>query len=189
MTIPLQVSRRRFFRALVAGAGVLSTKAADTARQDMIVRSVRPEDFETPLASFTSWITPTEHFFVRSHMSRPTVDVATWRLTVDGEVSSPLTMTMDELKKLPTVEVVSVIECAGNGRAFYKPGVAGMQWTGGGVGNGRWRGVRLADVLKKAGLKATAKHVLFNGADTPLGTMPDFMRTVPVKKALDADTL
>jgi DMSO/TMAO reductase YedYZ molybdopterin-dependent catalytic subunit len=189
MTIPLQVSRRRFFRSLGAIAGVLSTRAADTARQDMIVRSVRPEDFETPLAAFTSWITPTEHFFVRSHMSRPTVDVGTWRLTVDGEVSSPLTLTMDELKKLPAVELVSVIECAGNGRAFYKPGVAGMQWTGGGVGNGRWRGVRLADVLKKAGLKPTAKHVLFNGADTPPGTMPDFMRTVPVKKSLDPDTL
>jgi sulfite oxidase len=189
MTIPMQVSRRRFFRSLGAVAGVLSTRAADTAPQDMIVRSVRPEDFETPLAAFTSWITPTDHFFVRSHMSRPTVDLSAWRLTVDGEVSSPLTLNMDELKKLPTVELVSVIECAGNGRAFYKPGVAGMQWTGGGVGNGRWRGVRLADVLKKAGMKPSAKHVLFNGADTPPGTMPDFMRTVPVKKALDPDTL
>jgi sulfite oxidase len=189
MTIPMRVSRRRFFRSIGAVAGVLSTRAADTARQDMIVRSVRPEDFETPLAAFTSWVTPTEHFFVRSHMSRPTVDAGAWRLTVDGEVSSPLTLTMDELKKLPTVELVSVIECAGNGRAFYKPGVAGMQWTGGGVGNGRWRGVRLADVLKKAGLKPTAKHILLNGADTPPGTMPDFMRTVPVKKSLDPDTL
>ncbi len=189
MTIPLQVSRRRFFRSLGAVAGVFSTRAADTARQDMIVRSVRPEDFETPLAAFTSWITPTEYFFVRSHMSRPTVDLAAWHLTIDGEVSTPLTLNMDELKKLPTVELVSVLECAGNGRAFYKPGVAGMQWTGGGVGNARWRGVRLADVLKKAGLKPTAKHVLFNGADTPPGNMPDFMRTVPVKKSLDPDTL
>src|SRR5579859_4970931 len=153
MTIPMQVSRRRFFRALGAVAGVFSTRAADTARQDMIVRSTRPEDFETPLTAFTSWITPTEHFFVRNHMSRPTVDVGAWRLTVDGEVSSPLNLTMDDLKKLPTVEMVSVLECAGNGRAFYRPGVAGTQWTGGGVGNARWRGVRLAEVLKKAGMK------------------------------------
>ena len=189
MTISMQVSRRRFFRALGAAAGVLSTRAADTARQDMIVRSTRPEDFETPLAAFTSWITPTEHFFVRNHMSRPTLELGSWRLTVDGEVASPLTLTMDDLKKLPAVEMVSVLECAGNGRAFYRPGVAGTQWTGGGVGNARWRGVRLADVLKKAGMKPSAKHVLFNGADTPPGKMPDFMRTVPVKKALDADTL
>jgi len=185
----MTVSRRRFFRSLGAIAGVLSTRGADTATKDMIVRSVTPEDFETPLAAFTSWITPTEHFFVRSHMSRPTVDLAAWRLSVTGEVSTPLTLTMDDLKKLPAVELVSVLECAGNGRAFYKPGVAGMQWTGGGVGNARWRGVRLADVLKKAGMKSTAQHVLFNGADTPPGTMPDFKRTVPVKKSLDPDTL
>jgi DMSO/TMAO reductase YedYZ molybdopterin-dependent catalytic subunit len=155
----------------------------------MIVRSVRPEDFEMPLEGFDSWITPIEHFFVRSHMSKPTVDLAAWRLNVQGEVSSPLNLTMDELKKLPAVEVVSVLECAGNGRSFYQPTVTGMQWTRGGVGNGRWRGVRLADVLKKAGMKPSAKHVLFNGADTPPGTMPDFMRTVPLKKALDADML
>src|SRR5438876_4756405 len=123
-----RLTRRRFFRTLGAAAGVLTASGAEPARKDLIVRSVTPEDFETPLAAFTSWITPTEHFFVRSHMSRPTVDVATWRLTVDGEVSGPLTLSMDELRKLPTVEVVSVIECAGNGRAFYKPGVAGMQW-------------------------------------------------------------
>lgn len=189
MTTSMNVSRRRFFRSLGAIAGVLSTRGADTAKQDMIVRSVSPEDFETPLAAFTSWITPTEHFFVRSHMSRPTVDLGAWRLSVTGEVSTPLTLTMEELKKLPAVELVSVLECAGNGRAFYKPGVAGMQWTGGGVGNARWRGVRLSDVLKKAGMKSTAQHVLFNGADTPPGTMPDFKRAVPVKKSLDPDTL
>jgi sulfite oxidase len=189
MKISMRISRRRFFCSLGAVAGALSTRAADTAKQDMIVRSVSPEDFETPLSAFTSWITPTEHFFVRNHMSRPSVDLASWRLTVDGEVSSPLTLTMDDLKKLPAIELVSVLECAGNGRAFYKPGIPGMQWTGGGVGNARWRGVRLADVLKKAGLKPTAKNVLFNGADTPPGTMPDFMRTVPVKKSLDPDTL
>lgn len=189
MTTSMNVSRRRFFRSLGAIAGVLSTRGADTATKDMIVRSVTPEDFETPLAAFTSWITPTEHFFVRSHMSRPKVDLAAWRLSVTGEVSTPLTLTMDDLKKLPAVELVSVLECAGNGRAFYKPAVAGMPWTGGGVGNARWRGVRLADVLKKAGMKSTAQHVLFNGADTPPGTMPDFKRTVPVKKSLDPDTL
>ena len=134
-----------------------------------------------PLEGFQSWITPIEHFFVRSHMSRPVVDLASWRLSLDGEVSSPLNLTMDELKKFPAVEVVSVLECAGNGRSFYQPVVAGMQWTRGAVGNGKWRGVRLADVLKKAGLKPS-KQVLFNGADTPIGTMPDFMRTIPVKK-------
>ena len=96
---------------------------------------------------------------------------------------------MGELRKFPTVELVGVLECAGNGRGFYQPGVTGLQWTHGAAGNARWRGVRLAEVLKKAALKPSAKHMLFNGADTPPGTMPDFTRTVPMQKALDPDTL
>src|SRR5262249_33014215 len=96
---------------------------------------------------------------------------------------------LDGLKNFPTFEVVSVLECAGNGRSFFQPGVTGMQWTRGAVGNGRWRGVRLADVLKKARLKPTAKHVLVNGADTPCGRMRYFVRRVPLKKALDPDAL
>src|SRR5262249_24174754 len=158
------LSRRRFFRSVSAVAGLPAANGAERPKRDMILRSVRPEDFEAPLEIFNSWITPIEHFFVRSHMSRPIVDVAAWRLSVQGEVSSPLELTLDGLKNFPTFEVVSVLECAGNGRSFFQPGVTGMQWTRGAVGNGRWRGVRLADVLKKARLKPTAKHVLFNGA-------------------------
>ena len=68
---------------------------------------------------------------------------------------------------------------------LLRPSVPGLQWTNGAVGNGRWRGVRLADVLKRAGVKASAKEILFNGADVPIGTMPDFQRSIPVTKALD----
>ena len=185
----MKTSRRHFFSSLGALAAAFSSKAAETATQDMIVRSARPEDMETPLSAFTSWITPTEHFFVRSHMSKPVVDVAAWRLSLDGLVSNPLTWSMEDIKKLPAVEMVAVLECAGNGRAFYKPGLPGMQWTGGGVGNARWRGVRLADVLKGAGVKPEGKYVSFNGADQPLGTQPDFIRAIPLKKSLDPDTL
>ena len=96
---------------------------------------------------------------------------------------------MDDLKQLPRVELVSVLECAGNGRSFYQPTLAGLQWQYGAVGNARWAGVRLADVLKKAGYKSSAKEVLFNGADVPIGTMPDFQRAVPLEKALHADTM
>jgi sulfite oxidase len=189
MKIHMPLSRRGFFRSTIALAGALSSRAADRPKRDMIVRSVRPEDLEMPLDGFNSWITPVERFFVRCHMSKPSVDLAAWRLSVQGEVSSPLNLTMDELKKLPAAEVVSVLECAGNGRGFYQPTITGMQWSRGGVGNARWRGVRLGDVLKKAGMKASMRHVLFNGADTPPGAMPDFMRTVPLKKALDPDTI
>jgi hypothetical protein len=96
---------------------------------------------------------------------------------------------MEDLKKLPPVELVSVVECAGNGRGFYEPSVPGLQWANGSVGNARWRGVRLADVLKRAGVKESAREILFDGADVPLGTMPDFQRSIPVKKALDRNTV
>jgi DMSO/TMAO reductase YedYZ molybdopterin-dependent catalytic subunit len=100
-----------------------------------------------------------------------------------------MTLTMDDLKKLPRVELVGVLECAGNGRSFYRPRIAGAQWAFGSVGNGRWAGVRLRDVLQKAGIKSAAKEILFDGADVPLGKMPDFQRTIPTAKALDPDTL
>ena len=105
----------------------------------MNVLSKRPEDLEMPLSGFSDYITPIEHFFVRTHVYVPTVNLNDWRLSVDGEVATPLTLTMDDLKKLPSTELVSVVECAGNGRGFADPPVAGLQWTNGSVGNGRWR--------------------------------------------------
>ena len=164
-------------------------RGADRAKTDMLVRAARPEDLEMPLSGFSDYITPIEHFFVRSHVYVPNVNVDSWRLSVEGEVAAPLALSMEELKKLPSLEVVGVAECAGNGRAFYDPPVPGLQWANGAVGNARWRGVRLADVLRRAGVKASAREVLFDGADVPLGTMPDFQRSIPVKKALDGNTL
>jgi DMSO/TMAO reductase YedYZ molybdopterin-dependent catalytic subunit len=181
----MKIPRRNFL--LVAGATLL--RAEDRPKRDMLVRSARPEDLEMPLSGFSDYITPIEHFFVRSHVYVPTVNMQEWRLKVEGEIAAPLTLTMEDLKALPPVELVSVVECAGNGRGFYEPSVAGVQWGSGAVGNGRWRGVRLADVLKRAGIKESAKEVLFDGADVPLGTMPDFQRSIPVKKALDGNTL
>ncbi len=159
------------------------------AKKDMIVRSARPEDLEMPPGGFADYITPVEHFFVRSHHYEPQVDLKEWRLTVDGKVSKPLALTLDEVKKMPRVEYVAVLECAGNGRAFYRPTVPGLQWRSGSVGNGRWAGVRLADVLKRAGLDAGATEILFDGADVPVGTMPEFQRTIPVRKAMHPDTI
>lgn len=164
-------------------------RADDRPKRDMLTRSVRPEDLEMPLSGFADYITPIDRFFVRTHVAVPSVNLASWRLTVEGEVAAPLTLTMEDLKRLPSVELMAVTECAGNGRAFYDPPVPGVQWGNGAVGNARWRGVRLADVLKRAGIKESAREVLFDGADVPIGTMPDFVRSIPTKKALDSNTL
>ena len=164
-------------------------RADDLPKRDLLTRSARPEDLEMPLSGFADYITPIDRFFVRTHVAVPTVNLALWRLNVEGEVTAPLTLTMQEVKGLPSVELMAVAECAGNGRRFYDPPVPGVQWGNGAVGNGRWRGVRLPDVLRKAGIKASAREVLLNGADVPFGTMPDFERSIPIKKALDANTL
>lgn len=181
----MTLSRRNFF-ALAAGSALM---AQDKAKVGMNVLSTRPEDLEMPLSGFGDYITPIEHFFVRTHVYVPTVTLSDWKLTVDGEVGTPLSLTMDDLKKMPSVEMVSVVECAGNGRGFIDPPVPGLQWTNGSVGNGRWRGVRMADILKRAGIKDTGKEILFNGADQPIGKMQDFRRSITPKKALDPNTL
>lgn len=182
----MDLSRRRF---LLASAAALLQPAAPGGKRDMITRSARPLDLEMPVQGFSDYITPLDRFFVRSHVYTPRVDISEWRLTVNGEVVNTLSLSSDDVRRMPAVELVSVLECAGNGRGFYEPSMPGLQWGHGGVGNGRWRGVRLADVLKRAGLKSSPKEVLFNGADVPIGTMPDFQRSIPIAKALHPATL
>ena len=175
----MTISRRALFAGAIAATLPRVIRAADQADlSKMIVRSPRPEDLEMPLDGFTEWITPIDRFFVRCHTYTPKVSLSDWSLKIDGVVERPMTLTMDDLKKLPRVELVGVLECAGNGRSFYEPRLPGAQWAFGSVGNGRWAGVRLRDVLQKAGIKSSATQILFDGADVPLGKMPDFQRTI-----------
>src|ERR1700687_3696750 len=105
-------TRRNFF--LLAAGGLLA--AQDRPKRELVVRSVRPEDLEMQLSGFADYLTPNDQFFVRTHVYVPTVSLNEWRLKVDGEVASPLTLTLDNLRQLPSVELVGVLECAGNGR-------------------------------------------------------------------------
>jgi DMSO/TMAO reductase YedYZ molybdopterin-dependent catalytic subunit len=158
-------------------------------KEKLIVRSIRPEDLETPVSLLNAWITPNDLFYVRHHLYAPKVGVNEWKLAVGGEVQNPITLTLDELKRAPKHSVMVTLECAGNGRAFFDPPVAGIQWEKGAVGTARFAGARLGDVLNKAGVKPTGQYVAMNGADKPMGKMPDFVRNVPIKKALDPDTI
>jgi DMSO/TMAO reductase YedYZ molybdopterin-dependent catalytic subunit len=162
-------------------------RSAETS--GLITLSPSPEDLEMPVAGFLDEITPVGKFFVRCHTMIPKVDPASWKLAIGGLVDRPTTFTLGDLKKLPHVTLVSVLECAGNGRTFYQPQLPGTQWQFGSVGSARWTGVRLRDVLARAGLKPGATQILMDGADVPMGKMPDFQRTLEVKKALHPDTL
>jgi DMSO/TMAO reductase YedYZ molybdopterin-dependent catalytic subunit len=117
------------------------------------------------------------------------LEASNWSLQIEGDVNTPTTLSLDDVRKMPSASITAVLECAGNGRAYFDPPVAGIQWTKGAVGNARWTGVRMADVLKRAGIKGTGRFVIMNAADRPLGTMPDFIRQLPLEKAMHPDTL
>jgi sulfite oxidase len=156
----------------------------------MILRSFRFIDLETPVEDFNTWLTPVPHFFVRNHMHEPsTLDAHDWRLTIGGEVEKPLTLSLADLSKFDSHSVVNTLECAGNGRSLHRPQVPGIQWGKGAVGTSRFSGPRLSDVLRRAGVKPTGKHVMFRGLDEVPGKVPPFIRSIPIEKALDADTL
>lgn len=156
----------------------------------MIVRSFRFVDLETPVEDFNTWLTPVPRFFVRNHMHEPSeLSAEDWRLNVGGEVEKPFTLALAELSKLEMHSVVNTLECAGNGRSLHRPQVPGIQWGKGAVGTARFSGPRLRDVLQRAGVKSTGKHVMFRGFDEVPGRVPPFIRSIPVEKALDSDTL
>jgi DMSO/TMAO reductase YedYZ molybdopterin-dependent catalytic subunit len=193
------ISRRDVltYLATVAAASRLAPfdlLAQDRPRQlygkdKLIIRSLRPPDFETPVSLLNTFITPNDAFYVRSHLPVPQVDAATWALKVGGEVNSPFALSVDEIRKLPATTVTVTLECAGNGRAFFQPSVAGIQWEKGAVSTARFTGARMADVLKKAGVKTGGSNVEMHAADRPLGTMPAFVRQVPMAKAMHPDTI
>jgi|ERR1039458_5198516 DMSO/TMAO reductase YedYZ molybdopterin-dependent catalytic subunit len=159
-------------------------------KDGMIVRSARFLDLETPVEFMTDWITPVNRFFVRNHMFEPArIDAKEWQLSITGEVDSPLKLTLADLEKLSLHSVVNTMECAGNGRSLQNPKVPGIQWGKGAVGNARFSGPSLKTLLEKAAVKDSAKHVQFRGLDVVPGKVPPFIRSIPIDKAMDADTL
>jgi len=175
---------------LLASAASQDSSIAIPGEDGMVVRSYRFLDLETPVEYFDTWLTPVPHFFVRNHMHEPAELVADdWRLGIAGEVEKPATLSYGELLKLPAHSVVNTLECAGNGRSLHRPQVPGIQWGKGAVGTARFSGPRLRDVLARAGVKPNGKHVMFRGMDEVPGKVPPFIRSIPLEKALDADTL
>jgi DMSO/TMAO reductase YedYZ molybdopterin-dependent catalytic subunit len=200
----ISMNSRRAFLKQISGAAMVAGMAPSILtwaraqeqvipfpnEDGMILRSFRFIDLESPVEYFNSFLTPVPRFFVRNHMHEPSeLDAAAWRLEVGGEVEKPLTLSLAELSKLGTHSVINTLECAGNGRSLQRPQVPGIQWGKGAVGTARFSGPRLGDVLQRAGVKPTGKHVMFRGRDEVPGKVPPFIRSIPIEKALDGDTL
>ena len=198
----------------VAGAGTLKAIAADDMitlpfengdrplvkypqKRPLIRLTARPPQLETPFSVFNEGLlTPNDAFFVRYHLalSPPLMDVLgpeKFRLQIKGKVNSPRVFSMAELKtQFEETEIVAVNQCSGNSRGFFQPRVPGGQLGNGAMGNARWKGVRLKDVLEKAGVPPNAKQVAFNGLDAPLiPQTPDFIKAIDMEQALDGEVL
>jgi len=206
---PACSSRREWIRwALTAGLAGILPAGCSTPPQDLTgadepvarfpekvalrVVNDRPPCLETPWRYFRQDLTPNDAFYVRWHLQAiPTlIDLRTWRLKVAGNVERPLELSLDELKRMEPVSLVAVNQCSGNSRSLFQPRVPGSQWGNGAMGNARWTGVRLADLLRRAGVKSKTVQVQFNGLDErPLPSVPDFVKTLDAGHALDQDVL
>jgi DMSO/TMAO reductase YedYZ molybdopterin-dependent catalytic subunit len=208
-------SRRRFLK--LAGASALAVASAPALAETMItlplpggpdkrpittafpqkgpliLQRSRPPLLETPFEVFDqSVFTPNDRFFVRWHWAViPTeVNIETFRLAVRGHVAKEETLTLDDILALPRVELAAVNQCSGNSRGYFQPRVPGGEWSHGAMGNARWTGVRLKDVLDRAGVKRGALQVRFNGLDEPVvPDAPDFMKSLAIDHARDGEVM
>jgi DMSO/TMAO reductase YedYZ molybdopterin-dependent catalytic subunit len=159
----------------------------------MILQRTRPPLLETPFEVFDqSLFTPNDRFFVRWHWAGiPTdVKVDSFRLAVRGHVNNALSLSLNDLLAFPQVELAAVNECSGNSRGYFLPRVDGGQWSNGAMGNARWSGVRLKDVLDRAGVKPGSVQVRFKGMDEPVvGDAPHFMKSLDVAHARDGEVM
>ncbi len=178
---------------LASGTLAASGLEALPGKKPLIKRSYRPVNYETPVDYFDDVITPNDRFFVRWHLTNvPEIAVADWKLKIGGESAErPFELTMEQLKKdFPAVELIAVCQCSGNRRGLSDPHVAGVEWGYGAMGNARWKGARLKDVLAKAGIKPDAVEITFDGAEGPaLDKTPDFVKSLPLWKAVDDNVL
>lgn len=156
----------------------------------------RPLNMETPPHLLDDEITPGSRMFVRNNGLPPILtddDIRNWRLIIDGEVATPLDLSIEDLRR--EFEVISLrlqIECAGNGRRFVKPAARGNQWSFGAISCAEWTGVRLRDVFARAGVNENAIYSAHYGADTHLSGDPEkfpLSRGLPIAKALEAHTI
>jgi DMSO/TMAO reductase YedYZ molybdopterin-dependent catalytic subunit len=201
------ISRRRLLQVLAAGtaatalagiAGGRGRTRAAPAPAELVVKPTPPEWFydfgsnkEMRWENLYSrgYLVPNELFFIRNHTRTPRIDVATWRLRVEGSgVARPLELTYEDILAMPAVSVIRYIECAGNGRSFFEATygrrASGTQWRLGAIGVAEWTGVPLREVLDRAGLKRTARDVMPEGLDELRVRRP-----MSIAKALEEDTL
>lgn len=211
---PGLITRRRFLATATATSAFLSPVAkaqkfvdlplpggpdsrpittAFPQKGPMILQRTRPPLLETPFDVFDrGTLTPNDQFYVRWHWAVIPTGIETDRfsLAVHGHVNQPLSLSLNDILELPRIELIAVNQCSGNSRGLFEPRVAGGEWANGAMGNARWTGVRLKDVLDKAGVKAGAVQVRFQGMDEPVVTgAPRFIKSLDIGHARDGEVM
>jgi DMSO/TMAO reductase YedYZ molybdopterin-dependent catalytic subunit len=180
---------------LAAATGTEKSLVMDAlpGKEALIKRTFRPPNYETPINYFDAPFTPNKLFFVRYHNAViPEVKSGEWRLRIGGDaVRTPLEFNLEQLRKdFEQVQIAALCLCSGNRRDLFEPPVPGLQWGSGAMGNALWRGIRLKDVLAQAGIDPSALEVGLAGSDSGvLKTTPNFVKSLPLTKALDENTL
>jgi DMSO/TMAO reductase YedYZ molybdopterin-dependent catalytic subunit len=171
---------------------ITTAPTATISRAGLVVRESDPLNLECPFDQLGDFLTPNDLFYVRSHFPAPVLDAASYTLNVLGAVARPLSISWEEVLRMPSITRAVTLECAGNGRAFLSPQARGVQWQLGAVGTAEWTGVSLSDVLDRAGLldgvceiglEAADKGIL-RGPSAPPRETP-YARSIPHEKACD----
>jgi DMSO/TMAO reductase YedYZ molybdopterin-dependent catalytic subunit len=144
-----------------------------------------------PFSKLNSFITPQDEFYVRCHFPIPDVALDNWCLEIGGAVDAPFELRYEDLRAMNPHSITAMLECAGNSRTALQPNVNGVPWGPGAVGNASWTGVRLSELLERAGVGANAIEVILEGADegvltdgTDTTARTSFSRSIPLDKAL-----
>ena len=179
---------------LPGGPGARQTTTGFPQKGQMILQRTRPPLLETPFEVFDKGVfTPNDQFYVRWHWAViPTdIDIGKFSLTVRGHVNQTLSLSLNDiLHGLPSVRLSAVNQCSGNSRGFFQPRVPGGEWANGAMGNALWTGVRLKDVLDRAGVKPGAVQVRFKGLDEPVvEDAPHFMKSLDIDHARDGEVM
>jgi DMSO/TMAO reductase YedYZ molybdopterin-dependent catalytic subunit len=149
-----------------------------------------PHSLDTRTFQKSSFITPVDDFFSVQHYGPTQVDPTTYKLRLTGLVDKPMELTLQELQRRPRTELIAGFECSGNNPARLNTL----------AGNARWAGTSLAALLKGAGLKSTAREVVFFGADhgtedivhgagQPQKYEQNFARSLALEDAMNPDIL
>ncbi|WP_380941148.1 molybdopterin-dependent oxidoreductase [Sphingomonas floccifaciens] len=177
---------------LPGGNGARPMTSAFPEKGAMILQRTRAPLLETPMAVFDDGVfTPNDRFFVRWHYADiPTaIDGAAHRVTVGGAVRRRLSLSLADLMAMPRFEIAAVNQCSGNSRGHFAPRVPGAQWGHGAMGNALWGGVRLRDVLDRAGVAPGAVAVRFGGLDRPPPGAPPFLKSLSLDHARDGEVM